>query len=254
MRPPAPAQRHALLVPLAVALLLSVSTASASAVGTTPQPPETGATVTGTACLVGSWDVDPAADSQRLKDYLGASATDITVTTGGDGTMTFTGDTVTYAYENETVTQAFTVDGHRVVISSTGNGTTTDPYTATQDTIEAHGSTPEPDLDWEYSQTVDGVEGTLPGDGIALPGGLSAINGEWRYECTGDELVFYWLDGPTVGGDVIQVYSRRPTAPSPTQPGPATQPVSPTQPGSTHRAGLPAAAATPAVVAPAYTG
>lgn len=235
------ARHRALLIPLAGAALLLTACATTSPQTTkTPQANpivqsasdttdvttadtaddtagDTGSTagasggLTGTACLAGSWYVDPAADSQRIEDYLSASATDITVTTGGDGTMTFTNDTVAFAYENETITEAFTVDGQKVVVSSSRNGTITDPYTATENTIEVPGHEPDPELEWQFNVKVDGVASALPlpGEANFITGGLDNTSGVWGYQCTGDELIFYWLDGPKTVDDAIQAYVRR---------------------------------------------
>jgi hypothetical protein len=219
----AAARRRALLIPLAgAALVLSACAATSSETEETPtanpaaaSADDTGDTtatddgLTSTACLTGSWHVDPVADAQRLEDYLGAFATDITVTTGGDGTMTLTGDTLTTAYEDQAITQEFAVGGHRIVVAETLNGTISDPYTVTENTIELTGHEPDPELDVQFSTTVDGVESVLPGDASFVPGGLVRLSGLWGFQCTGDELIFYWLDGPKTVDDAIQVYARR---------------------------------------------
>lgn len=266
MHASAHATHRGLLASLAAAILVSAPALSASAVGPAPQPHKADEPLTGPECLIGTWAVDPAADGARITEALNAVATDITVTSEGDATMTFTEDTKTVTYDNEQTTVEFTMDGHRYLESWLLNGSRSMAYEAGDFVIETPATDLSDDVIALNTRTEDewGIQ-TLPPSVPSLRAGLTDFSGAWAYECSGDELTFYELEGaPRLveveqvrALPVEQVLARRSAAPSPAEPASAkprpAQPR-PAQPRPGHGTAPRAAAATPALGAPAFTG
>lgn len=240
-----------------VAAIVAVSAVSSTAAGAAPQPQP------GPECLLGTWVVDAADDGARVLEALAADVSDVTVTTGeGDATLTFTKDTITFAYDGSAITEEYTFDGHRYEYRFVMNGTASARYQATSDAITTQ--TPAGDVYAVDHLTVDGVRVEDPSTAAYLPRvpwGLQVFEGAWRYTCSADQLAIHWFmdDG---FGDLSQVFTRRSPAPSPTGGTPSENGATPSAPQGTTPSGETttgtaaprAQAARPAVASPRFTG
>lgn len=256
-----------LLIPLAAALLVSAPAFSAAAAGPAPRTDADDA-LTGPACLLGTWGVDPGADGERILAVLDAVATDITVTTGeGDAVLSFTDDTITFALDGETVTEELTIGEHRYVGTWVTNGTLSARYTARAAYLDLDPAGLQNTIDLQRTWTQDGLATDWPQQVPFHTQGLSPFSGGMGYVCSGDELTFYYPEGGTLS-EVFQRYVRLSGAPAgpsaPAPHGPAPQPPAPQGPATATpptRGGAPtpatpprAQAARPAAGTPSFTG
>ncbi len=202
--------RHAVVAPLAAAVLLlgacsggdDATTDEPTPEASTPaeeEPTEPAADETseetaeegtaaseGAACVEGSWVSDPEAQAEQTTAALGMADLGAQASVTGDAVTTIEGSAMTTEYRDQVVEVSWAMEGQEFRMVNSWSGTLTGTVEVTADQVVISG-VDSSGLEMAYETYVNGELLEVPGL-EDIPASGFAAGGTSTYTCAGDEL------------------------------------------------------------------